>query len=56
MEEDPDFELGEEKSIVLRVPKPAPPPQGECETISIFAYVKYLCILCGMHLIPISFT
>nr|XP_036219413.1 serine-aspartate repeat-containing protein F-like isoform X4 [Bactrocera oleae]XP_036219414.1 serine-aspartate repeat-containing protein F-like isoform X4 [Bactrocera oleae]XP_036219415.1 serine-aspartate repeat-containing protein F-like isoform X4 [Bactrocera oleae]XP_036219416.1 serine-aspartate repeat-containing protein F-like isoform X4 [Bactrocera oleae]XP_036219417.1 serine-aspartate repeat-containing protein F-like isoform X4 [Bactrocera oleae]XP_036219418.1 serine-aspartate repeat-c len=27
MEEDPDFELGEEKSIVLRVPKPAPPPQ-----------------------------
>ncbi|XP_049309204.1 VID27-like protein isoform X5 [Bactrocera dorsalis] len=27
MEEDPDFELGEEKSIVLRVPKPAPPPK-----------------------------
>ncbi|XP_053963654.1 probable WRKY transcription factor protein 1 isoform X5 [Anastrepha ludens] len=27
MEEDPDFELGEEKSIVLRVPKTAPPPK-----------------------------
>ncbi|XP_036331850.1 nucleolin-like isoform X1 [Rhagoletis pomonella] len=27
MEEDQDFELGEEKSIVLRVPKPAPPPR-----------------------------
>ncbi|XP_004536001.2 transcription initiation factor TFIID subunit 11 isoform X2 [Ceratitis capitata] len=27
MEEDPDFELGEEKSIVLRVPKPMPPPK-----------------------------
>ncbi|XP_054089672.1 protein PFC0760c isoform X2 [Zeugodacus cucurbitae] len=27
MEEDQDFELGEEKSIVLRVPKPAPPPK-----------------------------
>ncbi|XP_054741035.1 clumping factor A isoform X1 [Anastrepha obliqua] len=27
MEEDPDFELGEEKSIVLRVPKMAPPPK-----------------------------
>lgn len=33
MEEDEDFELGEEKSIVLRVPKPAPPPRGECENL-----------------------
>ncbi|XP_058987074.1 nucleolar transcription factor 1 isoform X2 [Musca domestica] len=30
MEEDPmeEFEIGEEKSIVLRVPKPVPPPPG----------------------------
>lgn len=27
MEEDQDYELGEEKSIVLRVPKPAAPPK-----------------------------
>ncbi|XP_067630369.1 uncharacterized protein [Eurosta solidaginis] len=40
MEEDDDYELGEEKSIVLRVPKPAAPPKVISSAASIEARLR----------------
>lgn len=45
MEEDQDYELGEEKSIVLRVPKPAAPPKGECGKLLFFFFFAYVNVL-----------
>jgi len=43
-EDDPmgQFEAGEEKSIVMRVPKPLPPPSGEYLGRPVFTMFAWL--------------